>query len=102
MVEIFRATIGVKFSPLFVAGNNDTEVDKMVNTLNTAVTEIANDINGKHRPTKMRWVTEKHAKAMRQTQRIETEKNEPGCDKLYKEVNLQIKKGMVVAKKTWI
>ena len=55
IADIFRATIGGKFAPLLVLGNQDTEIDTLINRCNT-VTETANDILGKHRPTKKHWV----------------------------------------------
>ena len=48
IAEIFRATMGAKFVPLFTLENEDTEIDALINSLNTAVTEIANNIFGKH------------------------------------------------------
>ncbi|XP_011670813.2 craniofacial development protein 2-like [Strongylocentrotus purpuratus] len=57
IAEIFRATIGGKFAPLLVLGNQDPEIDTLINRFNTAVTETASDILGKHRPTKKPWVT---------------------------------------------
>ena len=50
--ENVRATTGGRFAPLLVLDNQDTEVDTLVNSFNTAVTERATDIFGKHRPTK--------------------------------------------------
>ena len=70
--EIFRATIGGKFAPLLALENQDTKIDALTNSFNTAVTETANNILGKHRPAKKPWVTEKHTEAVRQTKRTET------------------------------
>ena len=49
IAEFFRATIGGKFAPLLALENQDTEIDALINSFNTAVTETANNILGKHR-----------------------------------------------------
>ena len=50
IAEIFQATIGGKFAPVLALENQDTEIDALINNFNTAVTETANNILGKHRP----------------------------------------------------
>ena len=52
IAEIVRATTGAKFSPLLDLENQDTETDALINSFNTAVTETANNILGKRRPSK--------------------------------------------------
>ena len=37
--------------------NKDTDIDSMITTFNTAVTETASEILGKHRQMKNPWVT---------------------------------------------
>ena len=44
--------IGGKFAPLTIMSNEDTDIDSMVTTFNTAVTETASEILGKHRQKK--------------------------------------------------
>ena len=56
ITEIFRATIGEKFAPLLSLENQDTEIDALINSFNTAVTETVNNILGKHRLAKKSWV----------------------------------------------
>ena len=58
IAEIFQATIRGKFDPLLVLEKLDTEIDALINSFNTAVTETANNILGKHRPAKKPWVTD--------------------------------------------
>ena len=48
ITEIFRAIIGGQFAPLLALENQDTEIDALINSFNTAVTETANSILGKH------------------------------------------------------
>ena len=52
IAEIFQATIGGKFAPLIALENQDIDTDALINSFNTAVTETANNILGKHRPAK--------------------------------------------------
>ena len=52
------ATIGGKFGPFLALENHDTKIDSLINIFNTAVTETANNILGKHRPAKKPWVTD--------------------------------------------
>ena len=47
-----------KFAPLLALENQDTEIDVLINSFNTDVTETANNILGKHRPAKKPWVTD--------------------------------------------
>ena len=52
--------IGGKFAPFTVMSNEDTDIDSMITTFNTAVTETACEILGKHRQEKNQkktWVT---------------------------------------------
>ena len=49
--------IGGRFAPLTVMSNEDTDIDSMVTTFNTTVTETACEILGKHRQRKKTWIT---------------------------------------------
>ena len=51
-METFQAMIGGKFAPLIIMSNNETDIDSMITTFNTAVTETASEILGKHRQKK--------------------------------------------------
>ena len=44
--------IGRRFAPLTIMSNDDTDIDSMITTFNTAVTETARKILGKHRQKK--------------------------------------------------
>ena len=46
--ETFQAIIGGKFAPVTIMSNEDTDMDSMTTTFNTAVTETASEILGKH------------------------------------------------------
>ena len=49
VLETFKAMIGGKFAPLTIMNNEDTDMDSVITTVNTAVTETASEIFGKHR-----------------------------------------------------
>ena len=59
VLETFQAMIGGRFAPLTIMSNEDTDIDSMITTFNTAVTETASEIFGKHRQKKKTWVTAK-------------------------------------------
>ena len=52
VLETFHVLIGGKFAPLTIMSNEDTDIDSMIATFNTAVTETASEILGKHRQKK--------------------------------------------------
>ena len=53
----FQATIGGKFAPLTGLRGGDMDIDTMITTYNTAVTDAASEILGKERRRKKPWVT---------------------------------------------
>ena len=57
VLETFQAMIGGKFAPLTIMDNEDTDLDSIITTFNTAVIETASKIFGKHRQKKKTWVT---------------------------------------------
>ena len=52
VLETFQAMIYETFAPLTIMNNEDTDMDSMIATFNTAVTETASEILGKHRQKK--------------------------------------------------
>ena len=52
VLETFEAMIGGRFAPFTIMSNEDTDIESMITTFNTAVTETANEILGKHRQKK--------------------------------------------------
>ena len=49
--------IGGRFAPLTIMSNDDTDIDSMITTFNTVVTETASEILGKHHQKKKPWIT---------------------------------------------
>ena len=52
MACTFQATIGGKFEPLIGLGDENMDIDTMITTYNTAVTDAASEILGKERHRK--------------------------------------------------
>ena len=52
VLETFQAMIGGRFAPLTIKSNEHIDIDSMITTFNTAVTETASEILGKHRQKK--------------------------------------------------
>ena len=50
--ESFQAMIGGRSAPLTITSNEDTDIESMITTFNTAVNETASEILGKHRQKK--------------------------------------------------
>ena len=48
VLETFQAMIGGRFAHLTIMNNEDTDIDSMITNFNTAVTETASEILGKH------------------------------------------------------
>ena len=57
MACTFHATIGGKFAPLNGLSDEDMDIDTMITTYNTAVTDAASKVLGKERRRKKPWVT---------------------------------------------
>ena len=87
IAEIFRGTKGGKLAPLHALDNQDTETDALINSSNTAVTETANNILGKHRPAKKPWVTDNLLKLCYNRSDRSQKKNTTEGAKLYRKVN---------------
>ena len=49
--------ISGRFAPLTIMSNEDTDIDSLITTFNTAVTETASEILGKHCRKKTTWIT---------------------------------------------
>ena len=50
--KTFQTMTGGKAAPLNIMYNENTDIDSMITTFNTAVTETASEILGKHRQKK--------------------------------------------------
>ena len=94
--------IGGRFAPLTITSNEDTDTDAMITTFNTAVTETASEILGKHRQKKKPWITAEILDLCDKRRVFRKKRFEPEGSEKYKEVNNNIKRCMKKAKENWI
>ena len=93
--------IGGRFAPLAM-NDEDTDIDSVITTFNTAVTETASEILGKHRQKKNPWVTAEILDLCDKRRELRKKKFEPEGSEKYKEVNNNIKRCMKKAKENWV
>ena len=86
--------IGGKFVPLTIMDNEDTDLDSMITTFNTAVTERAGEVLGKHRQKKKHWVTPEILDLCDKRKELRKKRFELEGSEKYKEVNNSIKRCM--------
>ena len=82
--------------------NDDTDIDSMITTFNTAVNETASEILGKHRQKKKTWITAEILDPCDKRRELRKKRLEPGGSEEYKEVNKNIKRCMKKAKENRI
>ena len=80
--------------------NDDTDIDSMITTFNTAVTETASEILGKQK--KKPWITAEILNLCDKRRELRKKRFEPEGSEKYKEVNNNIKMCMKKAKENWI
>ena len=102
VLETFQAMIGGRFAPLTIMSNADTDIDSMTTTFNTAVTETASEILGKHRQKKKPWITAEILDLCDKSRELRKKRFEPEGAAKYKEVNNNIKRSRKKAKENWI
>ena len=98
----FQATIGGKFAPLIGLSDEDMDIDTMVTTYNTAVTDAASEILGKERRRKKPWVTKDVLDLCDERRDLKKKRYEAEGAKEYREANRRIQKAVKKAKEDWI
>ena len=78
--------------------NEDTDIDSMITTFNTTVTETASETLGKHRQKKKPWITAEILDLCDKRRELRKKRFELGGSEKYKEVNNNIKRCMKKAK----
>ena len=96
MFEPFHAIIGGKFAPVTIMNNENTDLDSMITTFNTAVTKT-----GKHRQKKKPWVTAEIKDLCDKRRELRKKRFEPEGSEKHREVNNNIKRCMKKAKENW-
>ena len=98
----FQATIGGKFAPLIGLSDTDMDMDTMITTYNTAVTDAAREILGKERRRKKPWVTKDVLDLCDERRDLKKKRYEAEGAKEYREANRRIQKTVKKAKEDWI
>ena len=97
-----QATIGGKFAPLIGLRDEDMDIDTMITTYNTAVTDAASEILGKERRRKKPWVTKDVLDLCDERRDLKKKWYEAEGAKEYREANRRIQKAVKKAKEDWI
>ena len=90
--------IGGKFAQLILA---EEDVETMTNNCNTAVTDRASKILGKHRQKKKPWVTGDLLDMCDKRRQLKKDKSITVGATKYIEINNALKRGMKRAKENW-
>ena len=98
----FQATIGGKFAPLTGLRYEDMDIDTMITTYNTAVTDAASEIFGKERRRKKPWVTKDVLDLSDERRDLKKKRYEAERAKEYREASRRVQKAVMKAKKGWI
>ena len=94
----FQATIGGKFAPLTGLSDEDMDIDTMITTYNTAVTDAASEILGKERSRKKPWVSKDIIDLCDERRDLKKTRYEAEGAKEYREANRRIQRAVKKAK----
>ena len=86
VLETFQAKEGGKCEPLAINSNEVADIDSMITTVNTAMTDTTSEILGKHRQKKKPWVIAKIADLCDKRGEPKQNRFEPEGSEKYKEV----------------
>ena len=98
----FQAILGGKFALLFGLSDEDMDMDTMITTYNTAVTDAGSEILGKERRRKTPWVTEDVLDFCDERRDLKKKRYEAEGAKEYREANRRVQKAVKKAKEDWI
>ena len=82
--------------------NEDMDMDTMITTYNTAVTDAASEILGKERRRKKPWVTKGVLNLCDERRDLKKKRYEAEGAKEYREANKRVQKAVKKAKEDWI
>ena len=98
----FQATIGGKFAPLIGLRDEDMDIETMITTYNTAVTDAASEILGKKRRRKKPWVIRDVLDLCDERMDLKKKRYEAEEAKEYSEANRRIQEAVKKAKEDLI
>ena len=96
MACTFQAAMGGKFAPLI--GLSDEDMDTMITTYNTAVTDAASEILGKELRRKKPWVNKDNLDLCDERRDFKKKRYEAEGAKEYREANRRVQKAVKKAK----
>ena len=102
IAEAFHAMIRGKFAMLSILDADGTDMETLINTFNTAVTNTASEILGTHRPVKKPWVTADLFNLCDKRRELKKKKKYAEGVRQHRAVKQEITKGMKKAKMHWI
>ena len=94
----FQATIGGKFAPLIGLSDDDMDIDTIITTYNTAVTDAASEILGTERRRNKLWVTKDVLDLCNERRDLKKKRYKADGVKEYREANRRIQKATKKAK----
>ena len=94
--------IGGKFAPLTIMNSEDTDMDTMITTFNTAMTDTVSEILDKHCQKEKPWVTAEIIDLCDRRRELRKKRSEPEGSEKYREVNNNIKRCKKKSKENWI
>ena len=92
MLETFKAMTGGKCEPLTIINTEDTDLDSMITTFNTAVSETANEILDKHGQKKNPRSLQKILDLCDRRRELRKERFEPEGSEKYNDIKKCMKK----------
>ena len=98
MACTFQATLNGKFAPLTGLRDEDMDIDTIITTYKTAVTDAASKILGKVRRRKKPWVTKDVLDLCDERRDLKKKRYEAKGAKEYREANRRIQKAVRKAK----
>ena len=98
VARTFQATIGGKFAPLIGLRDEDMDIDTMITTYNTGVTDAASEILGKERHRKKPRITKDVLDLSGERRDLKKKRYEAEGAKEYREANRGIQKAVKKAK----
>ena len=101
MACTFQAMIGGKFAPLIELSDKDMDINTMITTYNTAVTDAASETLGKERRRKKPWVTKDVLDLCDERRDLKKKRYETEGAKEYMKANRRIQKAVKKAKEDW-
>ena len=99
---MWQATIGGKFAPFIDQRDVDMDINTMVTTYNTVVTDAASEILGNERRKKKSWVTKDVRDLCDERRDLKKKRYEAEGAKEYREANKRILKAVKKANEDWI